>query len=195
MYQLCSMHARRTFNLSASMLPTRMVICDFLFLFLQGLIFSAVEVLAISVFVFLVLSYLPPDVSILLLNGVFVVQIIIDIFHTPCRPHQRDSERPKKPNKILGIVRVIFENKFTKLLALGLQVAGIISLAIYLGIRLLYDEQDSYMKALRPIIAFPLVLIVMSFIWSDWIQKLLAKAKVKTAIFHSARYKSSKLAD
>ena len=191
MYQLCSMHARRIFNLSASMLPTRMVICDFLFLFLQGLIFSAVEVLAISVFVFLVLSYLPPDVSILLLNGVFVVQIIIDIFHTPCRPHQRDSERPKKPNKILGIVRVIFENKFTKLLALGLQVAGIISLAIYLGISL----QHSDMKALQPIIAFPLVLIVMSFIWSDWIQKLLAKAKVKTAIIHSARYKSSKLAD
>ena len=178
------------------MLPTRMVICEFLFLFLQGLIFSAVEVLAISVFVFLVLSYLPPDVSILLLNGVFVVQIIIDIFHTPCRPHQRDSELPKKPNKILGKVRVIFENKFTKLLALGLQLAGIISLAIYLGTSL-HDEQDSdtYMKALRPIITFPLVLIVMSFIWSDWIQKLLAKAKAKTAIFHSARYKSSKLAD
>ena len=154
------------------------------------------EVLAISVFVFLVLSYLPPDVSILLLNGVFVVQIIIDIFYTPCRPHQCDSELRKKLNKILRIVRVIFENKFTKLLALGLQVAGIISLAIYLGITL-YDEQDSDMKALRPVIAFPLVLIVMSFIWSDRIQKLLAKAKDKenTPISHSARYKSSKLAD
>ena len=91
---------------------------------------------------------------------------------------------------------MIFENKFTKLLALGLQLAGIISLAIYLGTSL-HDEQgsDTYMKSLRPIITFPLVLIVMSFIWSDWIQKLLAKAKAKTAIFHSARYKSSKLAD
>ena len=97
----------------------------------------------------------------------------------------------KKLNKILGIVRVIFENKTTKLLALGLQLTGIVGLAIYLGIYL-YDED---VNTLRPVIAFPLVLIVMSFIWSNWIQKLLAKPKMKAGTFHSARYKSSKLAD
>ena len=153
------------------------------------------EVLAISVFVFLVLSYLSPDVSILLLNGVFVVQIIIDSFHTPCRPnHDSEPHRritSKKLNKILGIVRVIFESKTTKLLALGLQLTGIVGLTIYLGISL----YDGYVNTLRPVIAFPLVLIVMSLIWSNCSQKLLAKAKMKAGTFHSARYKSSKLAD
>ena len=153
------------------------------------------EVLAISVFVFLVLSYLPPDLSILLLNGVFVVQIIIDSFNTPCRPND-DSElhrriMSKKLNKILGIVRVIFENKTTKLLALGLQLTGIVGLGIYLGINL----YDGDVNTLQPVIAFPLVLIMMSLIWSNWIQKLLAKPKMKPDTFHSARYKSSKWAD
>ena len=84
---------------------------------------------------------------------------------------------------------MIFENKTTKLLALGLQLTGIVGLAIYLG---LHDDVNT----LQPVIAFPLVLIVMSFIWSNWIQKLLAKANnMKAGTFHSARYKSSKLAD
>ena len=161
--------------------------------FLQGLIFSAVEVLAISIFVFLVLSYLPPDLSILLLNGVFVAQIIINSFHTPCRPnHASELHRrikSKKLNKILGIIRMIFENKITKLLALGLQLTGIVGLTIYLGINL----YDGDVNTLRPVIAFPVVLTVMSFIWSNWIQKLLAKPKMKAGTFHSARYKSSKL--
>jgi len=172
--------------------------------FLQGLILSAVEVLAISVFVFLVLSYLPPDISILLLNGVFLAQIAIDVLHTPCKPSSEirngyndlelttDSNsllRSEKMKQFSGRIRMLFENKSIKLIALGLHFAGIVCLAVYMGLIMQVHGGD---KLLGSMIAFPLVLVAISFIWSDSVQHWMAKTKKKVDEFHSARYKSSK---
>ena len=158
--------------------------------------------LAISVFVFLVLSYLPPDISILLLNGVFLAQIGVDVLRTPCRPSSEirngydelelttDSTsllRSENVKRLSGIIRMIFENKTIKLIALGVHFAGIVTLAVYVGYIMRAEE-----KLLRSVIAFPIVLIAMSIVWCDPVQHLMAKTKKKVDEFHSARYKSSK---
>lgn len=158
------------------------------------------EVLAISIFVFLVLCYLPPDVSILLLNGLFVVQISIDVYHTHCIPsstHRHgydeielpESLRSERLKRISEVVRMIFENRIIKLIALGLQFGGIVGLAIYIGLTMNAGGDG---KILRVVIAFPLVLLVMSFIWSNWVQKLIAATKNRVGGFRTARYKSCK---
>ena len=158
------------------------------------------EVLAISIFVFLVLSSLPPDVSILLLNGLFIVQISIDVYHTRCVPsstHRNGYDeielsgnlRSERLKRITETIRMIFENRIIKLIALGLQFTGIVGLAIYLGLTMKAGEDA---KILRVVIAFPLVLFVMSFIWSNWTQKLIAMTKNRVGEFCTARYKSSK---
>ncbi len=49
---------------------------------MQGAFGSVLEVGAISVFVFLVMAELPPDISLLLLCGVFMSQIAVDIVYT-----------------------------------------------------------------------------------------------------------------
>ena len=134
--------------------------------------------MAISVFVFLVLSYLPPDISILLLNGVFLAQIGIDVLRTPCR---QVTTRPLRPKQLSGIV---FENRTIKLIALGVHFAGIVTLAVYVGYIMRAEE-----KLLRSVIAFPIVLIAMSIVWCDPVQRLMAKTKKE---FRSARYKLSK---
>lgn len=46
---------------------------------LQGLLSSLVEVIAMCTLVFLVLTELSPGVAVLVLNGVFLVQILIDV--------------------------------------------------------------------------------------------------------------------
>ena len=171
----------------------------------QGIGFAVLEVFTISTFVFLVLSYLPPNVSILILSGVFPVQIIIDIYcnRVPCKPSPATRRQyqnldmmvtPVRPSKRLAVLkeysRMALENKVVKYIALVLQVGGILGLAIFLGVR--RPEGTALSKILRPIIAFPIALLIMSFIWSDKVQKLIAHTKRKVGKSCTARYKSSK---
>ena len=188
----------------------------------QGIGFAVLEVFTISTFVFLVLSYLPPNVSILILSGVFPVQIFIDIYYNrvPWKPspatrqHYQNLDMmatPIGPSKLalrLAVLkeyfRMLLENKVVKYIALVLQVGGILGLAIDLRVRskahmngtALSMESNrialSNANILHPIIAFPIALLIMSFIWSDKVQKLIAHTKRKVGKSRTARYKSSK---
>ena len=108
--------------------------------------------------------------------------------------------RPSKLSLRLAAVKECFrrllENRFVKIIALVLQAVGILALAIFLGVM----KQDidnggsaAVSKILRPVIAFPIALLILSFIWSDKVQKLIAHTKPKVGECRTARYKSSKL--
>ncbi len=160
-----------------------------------------------SIFVFLALGNLPPHVSLFLLNGVFIAQIGIDVFRTPFRPtnHSRHSYDPleqqgarhtskleKLRSKLNSFFGAVFENKVTKAIALILQVAAIVGLAVYLGVN---GEDDHIVKSfyLRSILAFSIVLFVMSIIWSDKVQLFITKTTHTVGKCDTARYRASKL--
>ena len=153
-----------------------------------------------SSFVFLVLGYLPPQISIPLMNGVFLGQIALDVFRTPWKPPDQsrgsyrsidqEGSNTSKLDRVKFIFGKILENKPVKGVALLLQVAGIVGLVVYLVVE--HDHAEFLEWYLRPIIAFPIVLLAMSIIWSDKIQVFLAHTTRRVDETHTARYKSCK---
>ena len=169
-----------------------------------------------TTFVYLVLPQLSPGVGILLLCGVFFFQIIIDMFNTPhwywcqnnrssCAARERGgydlltSHRRKQSmmEHIVRFVQVTLENKVMKLIALLLQLTSIVGFitAWIIGMR------SSELDVIRPLVGGPLVILVLSFVWSTWFQKKIAEPNKKglqrdvTARFKSCkciRYSSNK---
>ena len=162
-----------------------------------------------TIFVYLVLPELSPGVGILLLCGVFVFQICVDLVRTPnkfwgqnygccCRDTERNGydtialPRVRKW-KIIGyfvcFVQVMLENKITKFFALLLQIGGIFG---FIAIWVFHTKSLGY-NMLRPMIAYPLVAFVLSFVWSNFFQDKIAEVhKNKTKEGVTARFKSSK---
>ena len=172
--------------------------------------------IAICVFVFLVLAGFPPGISIFLLSGVVFCQIAVDFFYTKknccgidcsklnssdrngyenLQKGAAQSPSMGKTQKIFGFLNMVFENRIIKLLALFLQLASIITFIVlwacfYTGP---YHELPMFSNKLRPLIALPLCLIVLSVIWTNKFQDYIAK--IYTHQIHddrTARYKSSK---
>ena len=184
-----------------------------------------VEVTAMCVLVYLVFAELPSDISILLLNGVFSAQLVIDIKDThnwvccnrgcfgeigSCltrsrrNAHRRGYERVEEGRDrdsqsnsnfvqcLLSVFGTILENRITKVMALLLQVGGVIALIAFLIVKT-HANKD---HPIQPMIGIPLVLLVMSVIWSNRFQEMIAKPTTTHTIEdekRTARYKSSKL--
>ena len=149
---------------------------------------SALEVLAISTLLFLVLSKFSPGVSILLFSGVFVSQTIINVFdNDACCSSYRSKYNvtPIVVNRRKSAIA--FCSISTKLVAFMLQVIaifGIVSYFVYEA--LVLGEPLEY----RVVIGMPLALIVLSIVWSNRCQEFIAKSSVCGV---SARYKSGML--
>ena len=148
-----------------------------------------------SVFVFSVLCYLTPELALLSTQSVFLSQLAMDTYYTPCsnrliknnnrhydsvdygQRHPllkgRDEEESKIEfianrfcSKVRQILGEILDNKLTKVTALILQVIGAGGL---LGILILScKSQQSYL--LVPVIALPLSIITLAFLWSNKFQ-------------------------
>ena len=180
-----------------------------------------------SIFLFLVMSNLPPSISILLLNGVFIVQIAIDVWYSKWPSHRcsrdaidvcsefkrwkrsrsshddynpLDSTSPTKSKSskmswkrlrrmIEALPKSILENKLAKIVSFLLQFAGIVGLAIYVGVK---SHGRHFNKVLYLVFAFPITLLVMSAIWSNKFQRWMACPQKVDNCNYTARYKSSK---
>lgn len=169
-----------------------------------GAFASLFEVLAISVLVYIVLPSLLPDVSILLLNGVFTVQILIDISQTKtscCTPtgyrplEQDDRDREgqqvevpgERPKLVKRGCEALLENRTTKILAFLLQFLGICALGAFSE----FDYSKSRFTQDLPVIlatsiSIPIVLFILSLIWSNRMQEFISRGPST----HSARFKS-----
>lgn len=176
----------------------------------QGVLLSIVEVTAMSIFVFLALGNLPPHVSLFLLNGVFIAQTAIDAVRTPfrlpnncrgCSYNSLEDQSPHNPTtkfevyklKLKSFFCTLLENKLVKVLAFLGQIGGIVGLAVYLGTKGDLDGDADTTLYIRPIVAFLVVLLVLSVAWSDKVQIWITKARNKVGWSDNARYKSSKL--
>lgn len=193
---------------------------------------SILEVGAISVFVFLVLAELPPDISIFLLSGVFICQFAFDAFYTKkvccgldCKikrntnysdlddssqgPEQNGGLSPEDANtaattsvkqlgglhKCLDILKSLLENKTVKILALCLQVSSmVVFIAMWCTVFMSYENTHLTLTyKIRPMIAMPICLLVLSFLWTHKYQEWITKVNKRfTGDNQTARYKSSK---
>lgn len=166
---------------------------------LQGGIGSIAEVFAMTIFVYLILPEVSSVAGILLLSGVFVAQIAIDIYNTPipyfgshhqkysCLKRQRKeyhrlhspetspmtSVTVRQSHSVCLIAEIIIENKMVKILAFSLQLTGII------GFSALWSKlsMDAHYKSYWTIIGYPIVIIVLSIIWSNVFQEQIAEPK------------------
>ena len=179
---------------------------------IQGIVGSIVEVFAITIFVYLVLPEISPGVGIMLLCGVFFFQIVVDIFKTPnwfcgqnrcscfnterngydhITGHHNFNLKTIKWAKVfeyfVRCVQVLLENKVTKVLALLLQILGIIG---FISLWVSKMKGHGY-DMIRPMVGFPLVILVLSFIWTNWFQEKIAEPHTQMNNV-TARFKSSK---
>ena len=158
-----------------------------------------VEVIAMSTLLFLVLTELSPVVSILVLNGVFFVQPFIDIctsrkkcFSDNCnirksdtgtrsgyaqveeKPLINEGQGPRGDKKCFMVfqswLRCVLEHCVVKVVALLLQLGGLVGLIIFWAVK---------MHNMKPLISLPLVLISLSFVWSNRFQEAIARPDLK----------------
>ena len=146
---------------------------------------------------YLILPEVSSGAGILLLSGVFVAQIAMDVYNTPipyfgpCRQkcsclkgqqkqYRRINSDPEispvtvhQSHSMCSKAGVIIENKIVKVFALLLQLAGII------GFSALWSKlsMDTRYKSLRPIIGYPIVIIVLSIIWTNLFQEYIAQPR------------------
>ena len=180
---------------------------------------SIFEVIAICVFVFLVLAYLPPGISILLLSGVVFCQIAVDLVYTKknccdvdcsnlsssdkngyddledLRNGAAQSPLMGKTQKVFGFLNMLLENRMVKLLALFFQLVSIITFIVLWALYYTgpYHSSKMFLYKLQPLIALPLSLIVLSVIWTNKFQEYIAKIHThRYSDDRTARYKSSK---
>ena len=175
--------------------------------------------MAMCTLIFLVLTELSPGVAILVLNGVFIVQTLIDIPNAfrrqSCRNRQdcnlrhchRAGYRIVGTNEVQSIVgggnqgkedKTLFDKCLQHLQCfLEYYVVKVVALILQvLGVAgliaycIYVPERKTYFRAL---IGLPLVLLALSAIWCNRFQEAMAKSHVRNDdIKVSARYKSSK---
>ena len=155
------------------------------------------EVLAICTLVFIVLLQFSGGVTILLFSGVFVAQILINVFdnkHCYVYRHRHHSEdgvsAEEESNGGLCSLRAkICCSIISKLVAFILQMIGILGLVAFLVYRSVSrGEAVNY----GPVIGLPLSFFVLSIVWSNRFQETIT-ASGKCGV--SARYKSSKFTE
>ena len=176
---------------------------------MQGIFGSILEVLAMTVLVYLVLPQLSPGVGMLLLCGVFFFQIVIDKFKTPhwywcqnnrcsCAAHERNGydllrtsqQKQSIMERFVRFMQIILENKMMKIIALLLQIFGVIGFTAAWVVGINTDEFD----VTRPLVGGPLAILVLSFVWSTWFQKKVNEPDRRDLQRNvTARYKSGKL--
>ena len=153
--------------------------------------------------VYLVLPEISPGAGILLLCGVFFFQIIVDICYTQnwfwcqhdgCFRAQRGHDFPNlhqrsKVEYVVCTVQLILENRVMKILALVLQISGIFG---FIGVWVINMKHRGY-NVIRPMVVYPLGIIILSVLWSTWFQEKIATPYGKEPQKNTARYKSSKL--
>ena len=138
--------------------------------------------------VFLVLTQLPKISAIFTMNGIFMVQAVLDLRRVKCCDlHGR------------GIVRglnAVLESKVSRIAGIVLQLFPILAVAVYIGV----ITRDVMLP-----VTLPLCLLVISAVWSTGCQRLGTKASTRThpeASAHNwssdstrlrSRYKSSML--
>ena len=150
-----------------------------------------------TIFVYLILPEVSSGAGIVLLSGVFVAQIAMDIYNTPipyfgpccqkcsCLKRQRKEYRrihsdPEtspvtvhQPHSMCSKVGIILENKIVKVFAFLLQLTGII------GFSALWSKlsMDTNYKSFWPTIGYPIVIIVLSIIWTNLFQEYIAQPR------------------
>lgn len=154
-----------------------------------------------STFVFSVLCYLPPDLAPLGMQAVFIFQFVLDYIYLCSKndnPHQNQSGCCYSNNSEYETIgeegqstvkycSIFVENKTGKLVSIVLQLIGIVGLLVFLVVEGSMTR-DSY---LFPIIAMPLSIITLSFVWSNKVQEYLANPQGKS--HNLVRYKTSEL--
>ena len=161
---------------------------------------SIFEVIAVSLFVFLVMADLPPDISILLLSGIFSIQFLVDgcrrclpkccccssIKNLMCSGY---SDIPKSKKRLTTGMKTayncserFFECKLIKILAFFFQVGGLIAFYIF-WFHLIFTSSEvaedldpdekykDFIKRVRPMIALPFCLFFLSLIWINKVQE------------------------
>ena len=157
----------------------------------QGLLVCALEVVAISTLVLLVVAEFSPDVSILLFSGIFITQTIVNVFDNDAccgvRPqYQKASLAELERQRRVSGLPAAFCSVSSKLFAFMLQLTGILGLVGYFLYKsLVLGDALEY----RVVVGMPLSLLVLSVVWSNRCQKFIARSPNKDV---SARYKSSK---
>ena len=156
-----------------------------------------------TTFVYLVLPEISPGAGILLLCGVFSFQIIVDIYYTQrwvwCQHdgcccasrEQRGFSRLRRESKVeyvVCIVQLILENRMMKVIALMLQIVGVFG---FIGVWVVHMKHRGY-NMIRPMVVYPLSIVILSFIWSSWFQEKIATPHRKEQHTNTARYKSSR---
>ena len=171
-------------------------------MFFQGIAGSGAEVVAMTTFVYLVLPEISPGAGIFLLCGVFFCQIIVDCYytqkwfwcqHNEClRTQQRHDpshiHQKSKVEYVVCIVQLLLENRVMKIIALVLQIVGIFG---FIGVWVVHMKHRGY-NMVRPMVGYPLCIIVLSFLWSTWFQENIAVPHGREQQNNTARYKSSR---
>ena len=145
-----------------------------------------------TIFVYLILPEVSSGTGILLLSGVFVAQIAMDIYNTPIlyfgpchqkcsclKGHQKEYRRiyspvtVHQPHSMCSKAGIILENKIVKVFAFLLQLTGII------GFSALWSKlsMDTHYKSFWAIIGYPIVIIVLSIIWTNLFQEYIAQPR------------------
>ena len=155
-----------------------------------------------ATFVYLVLPEVSSGIGIMLLCGVFISQILVDFYKTPvpqfgtycqkctcnCQRSRRQEyhrlQSDPQPNtdtpcilherhSMYSKAGVIIENKIVKVLAFLLQLIGIVGFIVVWTIK---SKEPNY-KLHRPVIGYPLVIVVLSILWTNVFQEFIAEPK------------------
>ena len=155
------------------------------------------------------LPAISPGVGILLLCCVFFFQTFVDMIKTPhwywCQnnnctraraerngynPLSQNHQQRSKMEYFVCFVQAILENRVMKVIALLLQTIGIFGfIAVWVA-----STNASEYDMTRPMVGYPLVILVLSFTWSNWFQEKIAEPDKKDLRREdtTARFKSSK---
>ena len=155
-----------------------------------------------ATFVYLVLPEVSSGIGIMLLCGVFISQILVDFYKTPvilfgtycqkctcnCQQLQRQEyhrlQSDPQPNtdtpctlherhSMYSKAGVIIESKTVKVIAFLLQLIGIV---VFIAVWTIKSKEPNY-KLYRPVIGYPLVIVVLSILWTNVFQEFIAEPK------------------
>ena len=153
------------------------------------------------------MAELPPDISILLLNGIFFSQFAVDVFTGLCgvKRHRDDYGSIEEEQNLLPtpnssprakVVPIGKCNIFITFIAMFLQLFSLLVFVFLWSFRFMSFEVTGYkfLYRLRPMIGLVVCLIFFSVIWTNKFQELLQTKKMTDpdGTKNTARYKSCK---